>query len=356
MSRYSKLARTHWPSICFFSFVLLTTFVSFSRAPTSVTVKTPTGWRVVSEAGQVFALALDKDIVWAGGKSGVYKIDRRTGTLIEHIPLGAELALVRSLAVAPDGTVWIGHMNGLTSLSGSQSRTYSDHDGLPGQRVNALLVDRNVLWVGTARGLATFENGKLSPSTLTSKLATPVVNVLFKDVSGNLWVGSTSTPNGGTTVLEGENAIILNVKSGLSHPYIQGITQDDSGTVWVATGQYNDGGVSSFVKGSKGWKVDQVLHKASGLAGEKARSLAVDHAGNLWIGSESDGLAIRHDGSTTVLSTADGLPHNEVTCIRVDQDDNVWLGTLRGVVRISKDAVAQIRGLSSSAKKVLVAR
>ena len=147
MSRYSKLARTHWPSICFFSFVLLTTFVSFSRAPTSVTVKTPTGWRVVSEAGQVFALALDKDIVWAGGKSGVYKIDRRTGTLIEHIPLGAELALVRSLAVAPDGTVWIGHMNGLTSLSGSQSRTYSDHDGLPGQRVNALLVDSSDLLI-----------------------------------------------------------------------------------------------------------------------------------------------------------------------------------------------------------------
>lgn len=339
MTRWMKFARSHWPSLALTIFVIAISLFGFARGPAEPQTKHPAGWDYVPETGQTFALIVDHDVIWAGGKDGVFKIDRKSGRLIEHVPLGNEVGLVRALTVDTDGSLWIGHTNGLTHLVGTQSTTFSGRDGLPGLRVNALMFDGKSVWVGTANGLATIVDGKPMISPLTAKLISPIVNVLFEDSDDNLWVGSSSTPNGGVTVLGRNQTTRLTIKNGLAHPYVQGIAADFGGSVWVATGQYDEGGVSIFAKLTGGWKVQQVLHKKTGLAGEKARSIAVDRHGNLWIGSESDGLSIKHGESATVLTMADGLPHNEVTCIRGDQDGNVWLATLRGVVRIRQTAI-----------------
>ncbi len=152
------------------------------------------------------------------------------------------------------------------------------------------------------------------------------------------------TSNGGVTVFHNLRAKSFAVKEGLAHPYVQGITQDPTGVVWVATGQYFDGGVSAFERVSGGWKFKQVLHRSEGLAGEKARSVAVDADDNLWVGSESDGLAILHGSTSNVLSTANGLPDNEITCIRFDSEGNAWLATLRGVVKIPFAEIERLIG------------
>lgn len=347
MARWTTFARSHWPSLALTMFVIGVSLFGFAHGPAPPQVKHPPGWLYFPETGQTFALIVHDNLIFAGGKEGVFKIDCKSGKVIEHVPLGNEVGLVRALAIDTDGTLWIGHANGLTHVVGKQSTTFSDRDGLPGQRVNALLNDGKSLWIGTNNGLATLVDGRPKLSPLSAKLLTPIVNVLFEDSDDGLWVGSSSTPNGGVTVLGQDRTTFLTVKNGLAHPYVQGMAIDFAGAVWVATGQYDEGGASSFMDNGSGWKVRKVLHKKTGLAGEKARSVAVDRDGNLWIGSESDGLAIRHGKSTTVLTMADGLPHNEVTCIRADQDGNVWLATLRGLVRIPYKAISALtQGIS----------
>ncbi len=196
MANALRFTRHHWPSLFLVLFVLGVSFFGFAKVPPDAKPKPSASWVLTPEAGQIFALVIDANTVWAGGKDGVFRIDRKTGRLLEHLKLGTDVAMVRSLAVCPDGTLWIGHTNGLTWYSKGRTTTFSERDGLPGLRVNALFSGNNTLWIGTSNGLASIVDGKPQLSPLTAKLSSPVVNALFEDASGDLWVGSSSRPTG----------------------------------------------------------------------------------------------------------------------------------------------------------------
>ena len=68
----------------------------------------------------------------------------------------------------------------------------------------------------------------------------------------------------------------------------------------------------------------------SGLPNEDVYAIAIDIAGNKWIGASS-GLA-KFDGvSWTVYKTSNsGLPHNYVVEIAIDGAGNKWVGTYGG--------------------------
>ena len=60
----------------------------------------------------------------------------------------------------------------------------------------------------------------------------------------------------------------------------------------------------------------------------------VDSKGNLWVGSNDEGL-VKISGKTyTLFTMADGLPSNSVRDITEDKNGNIWIGTSSGVVFI----------------------
>ena len=57
------------------------------------------------------------------------------------------------------------------------------------------------------------------------------------------------------------------------------------------------------------------------------RAILEDSRGNLWIGSNDEGLQrISADGTKT-YTTKNGLPNNSIRCLAEDQRGNVWVGT-----------------------------
>lgn len=65
------------------------------------------------------------------------------------------------------------------------------------------------------------------------------------------------------------------------------------------------------------------------------RAILEDSRGNLWIGSNDEGLQrISSEGSKT-YTTKNGLPNNSIRCLAEDQRGNVWVGTASGVVYIT---------------------
>jgi ligand-binding sensor domain-containing protein len=332
--------KRNWPMILVGLAVAASAFVSLRKPPVEKPAPIPAGWAVIPEAGSTLALAIDGDVVWAGSKDGLHKIDRKTGSYIGRAPVGNRATLVRSVVVDLNGAVWVAHANGLTRLLGETTTTLDTGGGLPSNRVNALLLEGNEMLVGTAKGLVVVTNlGGARPtvkaSPLTSRLAAPIVNVMMRDKAGGLWVGSSSTPTGGLAYLFGDQTKRFFVRDGLPHPYVHSLVQLPDGDLWVASGLFDKGGAARI----RGGKVVEVLHKSDGLAGEKARSVGLDADGDLWIGSEMDGLAIRHGGKLIVLTKTNGLPHNEITRIQTDKDGNVWLATMAGVVRLDRNAV-----------------
>lgn len=106
--------------------------------------------------------------------------------------------------------------------------------------------------------------------------------------------------------------------------YIRRIFQDKAGNLWFGT---NDDGVVRYD--------GNPLHYFSveqGLAGRTVRGIVQDRHGDLWLAT-SGGVS-RYDGKSFRNFTArDGLPDDEVWSLLLDRSGVLWIGTANGVSR-----------------------
>jgi ligand-binding sensor domain-containing protein len=77
-----------------------------------------------------------------------------------------------------------------------------------------------------------------------------------------------------------------------------------------------------------------ITRKPDGLAGEKVRSLYQDEAGDIWFGSERDGIAVRTPSGFRVITSAEGMSDNEAKAVVAGRDDMLWLGTRSGITLV----------------------
>ncbi len=68
------------------------------------------------------------------------------------------------------------------------------------------------------------------------------------------------------------------------------------------------------------------------------RTILQDSSGNLWIGSNDEGLQLITPTYTKVFTTENGLPNNSIRCLVEDKKGNIWVGTAAGVVYLTKSA------------------
>lgn len=97
-----------------------------------------------------------------------------------------------AIRVDKEGTVWAGTWGaGLARYNGSEWINYTVAEGLPGNHVFMLHLDRQgQLWIGTDGGLAQFKNGKFQVYSKADGLfSDPVFSMTTSD-DGDLWVGS----------------------------------------------------------------------------------------------------------------------------------------------------------------------
>ncbi|MCR5289677.1 MAG: hypothetical protein K6E51_06765 [Treponema sp.] len=67
-----------------------------------------------------------------------------------------------------------------------------------------------------------------------------------------------------------------------------------------------------------------------------ARILYQDSKGNIWSGSNDEGVAcISPNGNVIMYTTKDGLPNNSIRAITEDLNGNIWIGTASGVSYIT---------------------
>ena len=89
----------------------------------------PEGYAIVRPPQEVSALALQGDVVWAGGAGGLYAIDRREPRLLPLPPGAPNLRRVRDLLVDAEDRLWIAHRGGLTALHEGNWRTWTAEIG-----------------------------------------------------------------------------------------------------------------------------------------------------------------------------------------------------------------------------------
>ena len=113
---------------------------------------------------------------------------------------------VVSLAVDAEGVVWAGTWGaGLSRFDGAAWRSFTMADGLPGNHVFALAISDRRIWIGTNRGLASFDgrtfNKRIQGLNVSSVFAIAIAE-------GSAWVGgyggATWFPRGIEAMISGQ--------------------------------------------------------------------------------------------------------------------------------------------------------
>jgi signal transduction histidine kinase/ligand-binding sensor domain-containing protein len=332
--------------------------------------------------------------LWVGTRdAGVFRL---SGDSFEHVPLGNAATEVYSLAggagTDPE-TLWVGtRFSGLARVQDAPWSAFDHTTGLPGDQVFSFLEapgprGREAIWIGTSGGVAVLEDGRLvlhGPATglpalpVRSLVAFPRaggprevwaslvgaglwrfdgtrwrvvearpefasddagVLLLDEDDAGRpeLWAG---TEKSGLGRLSGGRWSAMGVADGLPGDSILSllVTRGTAGrTLWVGT---RGGGLAEVVAG----RVVAVHDRRTGFPNNNVLSLAEvigpDGRRELWAGTRG-GVARRPldaPGPWSVLSeaTLPALPNNSVFLVAQGPDGAVYLGTNRGVARLSR--------------------
>jgi ligand-binding sensor domain-containing protein len=201
------------------------------------------------------------------------------------------------------------------------------------------------LWIGTWQGAAVRTEAGWRVYDTAAGLLEDMVNVLLADSTGGVWFGSHVAPDGGISYLKDDKWQHFTTDSGLPHNNINAFLETAEGTVWVGTGMFDRGGAVQLVCEASGECVPtKVLTVDTGLPGANVRSLFLDSAGGLWIGTEYDGLAWLQSGrspspaSFQLFNKEDGLSGREVKAMLEDVEGKLWLGTDNGITIIEEKA------------------
>lgn len=200
--------------------------------------------------------------LWLGTDEGVLHFTR--GKLDGHYDISDGLPgdLVRALLVQK-GTVWVGTFQGLAWWDG-QAWNQADWGGLgEAEIVRAIVQGKDAcesLWVGTADGLWRLPQGKKPDVrdnwqryTSEDGLVSSKVNALWANPNGQLWVGTTGGLSGlddnGTCDDKDKKAddvwVTLKAADGLVNNQVTAVWRDSQGALWVATGT---GGKTALVR------------------------------------------------------------------------------------------------------------
>jgi len=260
---------------------------------------------------------------WRDGASETYPIEALKSNVGQHG--------VVSMALGPDGTVWVGMLAegpglGLGQLKEGTVKPFvtPTFDGSKIE-VFAMTVDRDgSLWVASrGKGLYRVHGDSVDHYGRTDGLSSDAVNLLFEDREGILWAGTSN----GIDSFRDPRVTTFSALEGLGKDAASGVLATRDGSIWVA----NDGSLDRIFGGSI-----SSLRTGAGLPGHQVASLLEDRAGNLWVGVD-DALYVLKDGRFQPIAGPDRKPLGLVVAITEDIDGNIWAacaGNPRKLVRI----------------------
>ncbi|MCU0661382.1 MAG: ATP-binding protein [Myxococcota bacterium] len=235
---------------------------------------------------------------------------------------GLPQASVLAIAQTPDGYYWLGTQEGLARFDGMRFEIFdaTNTPALVQDDISDLYLDRSAeLWISTrGGGVVRTKGGRFEALTKRNGLIDDNVMAVFEDSKGRHWFAT----NEGCTVMEpGGKLWNLTTKDGLPKGSANDVVEDREGHIWIAT-----------EKGLVRWKEGAMTlfdsQTEPALSVSDVRTLALDSAGTLWVGTWGGGL-VRVAGGKFEKVLSD-RPKQMVVDIVEDRDKNLWVALYDG--------------------------
>ncbi len=189
---------------------------------------------------------------------------------------------------------------------------------------------KNRIWFGS-RSL--YVTPDLNKKGKVFEISTPgksnEVFAINEDRNGNIWIGTLN----GFFIYDGKTFQPYSTENGLSYNDTRVFYEDKSGSMWIGT----SAGINKF-------KNDKITHIKFHESEKDSlhsiepyiRAIYEDSDGTMWFGTYGNGLIRLKNRKVNFITTDQGLFDNIVSHIVEDENGNFWMGSNRGISRVSK--------------------
>jgi diguanylate cyclase (GGDEF)-like protein len=244
---------------------------------------------------------------------------------------------VYAITALPTGEVLAGTAPaGVTRFSaeGALLRSYGASTGLISDQINAMAIDsQNRLWVAAAAGGCYRSTAPIDDSNLKFEriqVAGVPSDAYFYDIrmdqAGLMWIATSS----GLLRFDGRQWRVFTKADGLKSSDLVSLAIGH-GEIWIADRDALGIARLRF----QGDKVEVTnITQRDGLSSDFIYALAFDHGGRLWVTTDN-GVDVLDQGHWRNYGTQDGLIWDDGNdhALSIDAQDNVWIGTARGLSR-----------------------
>ncbi|HZV35205.1 MAG TPA: two-component regulator propeller domain-containing protein, partial [Verrucomicrobiae bacterium] len=221
---------------------------------------------------------------------------------------------VLTIFETPEGTIWVGTLDGLFKRENDGWKRFSDKYGSRENVVQSLGGTDKHLWIGTAAGMYLLQDGKI---TEQPEIGTKSVRAIYRDREGTYWFGML----GGLGCLRQDGDYkVYTRKDGLPGNLVSALYEDKRSELWVGT----YGGLSRYHDGKFSTELDSY-----GAYYDQVNVIREDDEGDIWVGTR-DGLHELRLKRFRTYTRQDGLAQNNICSVLEDQSGNIWLGSWGG--------------------------
>ncbi len=337
-----------------------------------------TSYRPMDEM-QINSIKIDSlERIWIGMETGLAKIVLNKQFELANKENGFPYAHISSISIGKEGNIWLSTArSGLIQIEDRGISNYISGLNLPLEALTRIGYgpDRSILVASDKGEMVAFSNGKFTPVSFKKKLSNTIINDIFTDGNGTLWL---ATQRGILEVSPNKKETWFTTHDGLPSNDIKRIIQDSFGNMWFAT---QSKGVVKFQQGH----FAALYNNTNGLHSNYPGSILADNTGAVYAGTNGGGGGLtvfhpdgrietrqirRHDEGILIysihkadagqvwLTTNFGLYHfdgENFKSIQLktpltgasfydwieDKNENVWVTSNSGVIRMRKADVLQ---------------
>ena len=291
-------------------------------------------------SNQVWAIEEDRfGKIWLGTSVGITILEKIDGAY-EYSYINEESNNfisddIRFIKKDENGDMWIGTNGGVIKANPSKPQGPYEYSGrinsnIRFQLVTAMDIDKfNNLWIGTLEGLIYYEIDTKAMSYLTKMngLADNEISEVYCDSKGDVWVGCKGK---GLTLIRDTNFINIDLGGEITP---NSIREDKNGNIWIGT----DGQGLFISKNAE--TITESFTVEDGLLANLINLIEVDDENNIWIGTNK-GLNKfdRQTNEITSYDESDGFTGIETRAHAslADKEGKMWFGTVNGVMRYDR--------------------
>jgi signal transduction histidine kinase/ligand-binding sensor domain-containing protein len=278
-------------------------------------------------SGVVTALTQDRDgYLWIGTNEGLFRFDgvrfvRWDGRLLAGYGVGA-------LAPDRDGSLWVGFFgNGaLSRIADGSVENFGPSHGLPDGYVNAILQDSaGSLWVGARGGLSRRRGHQWERIAFDGTTQVNVLDIHERD--GRVWVTTSLGLYSGDKAAVVLTPIVASADPSADRHAV-------ASAQWVTA---TSGAVVTLLPIG----LPPVARQLPSL---NVARLLEDRRGYLWIAARGQGLLrASSQAGRAVLDPIAGIGlTDDIRALFADREGNVWVGSNRGLDRVTETAVLAV--------------